>query len=54
MTKDEFDQHCARVTEMMEEYVAQFVTPLSMSDQFGSGTAWGQGRTFKDLNTLGS
>lgn len=43
MTEDEWNQHCSRVTEMMEKYVTQFVTPLSMSEQFGSGTAWGSG-----------
>ncbi len=43
ITDDEWNKYCARVTQMMTEHVAQFVTPLSMSEEFGSGTAWGTG-----------
>lgn len=39
----EWDAHCARVTRNMQEHVAAFVTPLSMSEERESGTAWGSG-----------
>lgn len=43
MTVDEWNRDCARVTQLMEKHVTQFVTPLSMSKEYGSGTAWGSG-----------
>lgn len=42
-TVDEWEKDCARLTQEMSEYVQQFATPLSMSEQHGSGTAWGSG-----------
>lgn len=42
-TPEEWENHCARVTLEMGEYVAQFATPLTMSEEHGSGTAWGSG-----------
>ena len=43
ITPAEWTEHCARVTRMMQTNVAAFLTPLSMSEEFGSGTAWGSG-----------
>lgn len=42
-TDQQWNADCAKVTQLMTKHVAQFVTPLSMSEQFGSGTAWGTG-----------
>jgi hypothetical protein len=41
MTKQEWDERCADVTNSMQKYVGLFVTPLSMSEQYGFGIAWG-------------
>lgn len=38
-----WDSHFARVTLEMGDYVRQYATPLSMSEEYGSGTAWGSG-----------
>nr|WP_315261039.1 hypothetical protein [uncultured Duganella sp.] len=43
ITVEEWEKHCARVTREMSQYVQQFATPLSMSEEHGSGTAWGSG-----------
>ncbi|WP_157903463.1 hypothetical protein [Cupriavidus malaysiensis] len=43
MTKEEWENHCASVTNQMASYVAPFVTPISMSEEQGSGIAWGSG-----------
>lgn len=43
VTKEKWNQDCAHVTQMMEMHVAKFVTPLAMSEEHGSGTAWGTG-----------
>lgn len=41
MTPQEWDERCAHVTNSMQKYVGRFVTPLSMSEQYGFGEAWG-------------
>ncbi len=41
MTPQEWDERCAEVTSRMQGYVANFVTPLSVSEQHGFGEAWG-------------
>jgi len=43
MQLDEWERYCALVTSDMAEYVKQYVTPLSMSREPGSGVAWGTG-----------
>ena len=43
MTGEEWECHCASVKDQMVSYVAQFLTPISMSEEHGSGVAWGSG-----------
>lgn len=43
ISKEEWDNACARVTEEMTLHVQRFAVPLTMSEEFGSGTAWGSG-----------
>ena len=43
MDRETWDSMCARVTHQMSTYVSNFVTPLSMSQEHGSGVAWGSG-----------
>lgn len=43
ITNEQWESSCARVTEEMSDYVMRFVTPLTMSEERGSGTAWGSG-----------
>lgn len=42
-TEKQWQNNFARVSNEMSEHVKQFVTPLSMSMEHGSGTAWGSG-----------
>ncbi|CAJ5450615.1 hypothetical protein [Burkholderia glumae] len=41
MTPQEWDKRCAQVTIDMQAHVANFVTPLSVSEERGFGEAWG-------------
>jgi hypothetical protein len=43
MNQADWNQLCADVTQRMAKHVANFVTPLSMSEEYGSGVAWGSG-----------
>lgn len=43
MTAEEWENLCVSVKDQMVPYVAQFVTPISMSEEHGSGVAWGSG-----------
>lgn len=43
MNQAVWGQLCSDVTTRMSQYVANFVTPLSMSKEYGSGVAWGSG-----------
>lgn len=43
MTREEWEYHCASVKDRMVAHVQQFLTPISMSEEFGSGVAWGSG-----------
>lgn len=43
MTNSEWSAICAHVTEEMQKSVSPFVTPISMSEEPGSGVAWGTG-----------
>lgn len=43
MNKTVWAQLCADITQRMSSHVANFVTPLSMSKEHGSGVAWGSG-----------
>lgn len=43
MNQADLQQLCSHVTTSMSQYVANFVTPLSMSKEHGSGVAWGSG-----------
>lgn len=47
MTAQEWDDCCAEVNSRMQGYVANFVTPLSVSEEFGSGEAWGSATYIK-------
>lgn len=40
---DNWDQICALVNAEMAAYVGNFATPLTMSEQYGFGEAWGTG-----------
>lgn len=50
MDADEWERHCARVTRDMTGFVQPFAAPISMSEEDGSGTAWGSGTYFKGSN----
>jgi len=43
VTREEWEYLCASVKDKMIEHVGQFVTPISMSEEHGSGVAWGSG-----------
>ncbi len=43
ITNTEWEKDCAEVTLKMSNYVGGFAAPLSMSEEYGSGTAWGSG-----------
>lgn len=43
MNLSAWTQLCTDVTQRMNTHVANFVTPLSMSKEHGSGVAWGSG-----------
>ncbi|MBH1688853.1 hypothetical protein I5U86_00105 [Stenotrophomonas maltophilia] len=43
INKDKWDLLCAKVTEEMTSYVKRFAVPLTMSEEHGSGIAWGSG-----------
>jgi hypothetical protein len=43
MNQSAWAQLCADVTQRMSKHVANFVTPLTMSEEHGSGVAWGSG-----------
>ncbi len=43
MNQSDWAKLCADVTQRMSKHVANFVTPLSMSKEHGSGVAWGSG-----------
>ena len=43
MNQDVWAELCADVTRRMSDHVANFVTPLSMSEAHGSGVSWGSG-----------
>lgn len=47
MNQAVWGQLCSDVTTRMSKYVANFVTPLSMSKEYGSGVAWGSGTYIK-------
>lgn len=47
MNQVTWTQLLANVTKLMSEHVANFVTPLSMSKEHGSGVAWGSGTYIK-------
>jgi hypothetical protein len=53
MQPEEWDRQCALVTKEMGEHVAKFVTPISMSEQHGSGVAWGSGTYFQAPELIG-
>lgn len=41
--QQDWDKQCATVTSAMKDHVANFVTPISMSEQKEFGEAWGSG-----------
>lgn len=43
MTTEEWSEHCARVKNEMREWAKRFVTPISMSEEYGHGVSWGTG-----------
>ncbi|MBL0733499.1 MULTISPECIES: hypothetical protein [Stenotrophomonas] len=43
MSRDDWDVLCAQVTEEMTSHVKRFAVPLTMSEEHGSGVAWGSG-----------
>lgn len=49
MTQEEWESINADVKKQMVEHAAQFFTPISMSEEFGSGVAWGSGGYLKNI-----
>lgn len=47
MSVAEWSTHCARVKDAMREWVKRFVTPISMSAEYGHGVSWGTGTYLK-------
>lgn len=47
MNQEEWESINANVKNQMAEHAAQFFTPISMSEQPGSGVAWGSGGYLK-------
>lgn len=47
---EEWESLCASVTSRMREHVAEFVTPISMSEELGSGVAWGSGSYLESVD----
>lgn len=47
MDTKEWDELCSRVNRDMTEYVQRFAAPLTMSEEHGSGLAWGSGTYIK-------
>ncbi len=43
MTREEWEYLCASVKDHMVAHLQQFLTPISMSEEAGSGVAWGSG-----------
>lgn len=43
MNSEEWEQRCTDVKNEMMAHVSNFVTPISMSEEQGSGVAWGSG-----------
>jgi hypothetical protein len=52
ITNKEWERNFARVTEEMSDYVMRFVTPLTMSEVQGFGTAWGSGTYVQGPNFI--
>jgi hypothetical protein len=45
----EWSKHCARVKDAMRDWANRYVTPISMSAEFGHGVSWGTG-TYLDIS----
>lgn len=43
ISREEWDELCAKVTDEMTSHVKRFAVPLTMSEEHGSGVAWGSG-----------
>ena len=43
MTREEWERFCSHVKDTIAEYVKPFSTPISMSEEHGSGVAWATG-----------
>lgn len=52
MNQADWARMCADVTQRMSKHVANFVTPLSMSEAHGSGVAWGSGTYFQGAKNV--
>jgi hypothetical protein len=52
MNQADWARTCADVTQRMSKHVANFVTPLSMSEAHGSGVAWGSGTYFQGAQNV--